>query len=249
MRTGSFGRLRSTTSSAVMIFVRLAIAATSIGRRRQSTSPVSRSKTSPARGGLRSCTWNASTPPSGTSGTGSASTSAASDARGSVGAAATGGDPAASGRLGDAPWPPSSKDHTAAAPTPTGAARIARTAISRGIPDLRRAPSVSGRTGTGGCVRPVVVLVDVVREQLDREQPEHEATDVGKVRDAAARAGRLAERGQQLQQEPHPEYEQRGQSDHGEDDDDEHDGHHAGARIQPRVRAEHPGYGAAGAHR
>jgi hypothetical protein len=43
----------STTSSAVITFVRLATARRSRGRRRHSTSPVSRSKSSPARGGRR----------------------------------------------------------------------------------------------------------------------------------------------------------------------------------------------------
>ena len=90
MRTGSGGRVCSTTTSAVMIFVRLAIGSTRSGSWRQSTSPLSRSNTSPARGGLRSPRWKASTAPRSTSGTGSASTIAS----GSVGAgveARTGG--------------------------------------------------------------------------------------------------------------------------------------------------------------
>ena len=61
------------------------------------------------------------------------------------------------------------------------------------------------------CCR-LVVLVHVVREQLDREQPEQEAADVGEVRHPAPGApDRLAERGKQLQQEPQPQHEQRGQ--------------------------------------
>src|SRR5829696_1567909 len=66
MRTGSLGWLRSTVRSAVMIFVRLAIGSTRSGRWRHSTSPVSTSNTSPARGGLFRWTWKASIPESGT---------------------------------------------------------------------------------------------------------------------------------------------------------------------------------------
>ena len=99
IRTGSFGWLRSTVSSAVMIFVRLAIGSTSVGRRRHSTSPVSTSNTSPARGGRRRCTWNASTPESGTAGVGSPSMSGAGS-RGAWGAAGVGGVPTANGTAG-----------------------------------------------------------------------------------------------------------------------------------------------------
>ena len=44
--------MRSTTTSAVMILVRLAIGSTRIGSWRQSTSPLSRSNTRPAARGL-----------------------------------------------------------------------------------------------------------------------------------------------------------------------------------------------------
>src|SRR5215207_4700553 len=133
-----------------MIFVRLAIGKTSSGRRRHSTSPVSTSNTSPARGGLRNRTWKASTPPSGTSGTGSASISGAGS-RGSSGAPATGGEPTASGGLDVPPDAPSWSSEThATAATPAGAARMATIAISPGSRERRRPPWSTGRGERGG---------------------------------------------------------------------------------------------------
>ena len=64
MRISSLACLCSTTSSAVMIFVRLAIGVRFSGLRRQSTSPVVRSTTMPARGGSLKRRWNASAPAS-----------------------------------------------------------------------------------------------------------------------------------------------------------------------------------------
>ena len=62
MRTGSLGRVRSTTISAVMILVRLAIGSRCSALRRHSTSPVLTSISSAARGCLRKCSRKASTP-------------------------------------------------------------------------------------------------------------------------------------------------------------------------------------------
>ena len=100
--TASAARVSSTTTSAVMIFVRLAIGRTRSGRRRHSTSPVSRSNTRPARGGFRRRTWTASTPPSGIEGTGSPSINGAGS-RGSSGTARADGVPTASANAGAPP--------------------------------------------------------------------------------------------------------------------------------------------------
>ena len=75
IRTGSFGLARArSTSSAVMIFVRLAIGSTRSGRcAPQHLARVRRRTRARRAAACRSCTWKASTPASGTSGAGSAS--------------------------------------------------------------------------------------------------------------------------------------------------------------------------------
>ena len=70
IRTGSDGFAREVTTSAVMIFVRLAIGSDVSGLHLNSTSPDETSNTSAARGGLRMRMWKESTPVIGTSGTG-----------------------------------------------------------------------------------------------------------------------------------------------------------------------------------
>src|SRR5919108_243848 len=154
MRTGSFGRVRSTTSRAVMIFVRLAIGSRSSGRRRHNTSPLRTSNTSPARGGRRRSTWKASTPESRTSGSGGVRVN---------GPCSRGGGPIAGGGLAasggvDGPDDPASapNEKYAAAPTATGASRSAAiTARPRGRRRRLRPPASRGarcdrRSRTGG---------------------------------------------------------------------------------------------------
>ena len=151
IRTGSFGWLRSTVSSAVMIFVRLAIGSTSVGRSRHSTSPVSTSNTSPARGGRRRWMWNASTPESGDGRRGLA----LDQRRGFAGRLRRGRRGRRAHRQrhggGAVALVAGRTSRYAAAATPNGAARIARTAISRPARDRRRPPC---RTGAGDRRRP-----------------------------------------------------------------------------------------------
>ena len=83
-------------------------------------------------------------------------------------------------------------------------------------------------------MRPLVVLVFSVREQLDRRQAEQEPADVGEVGNAAAprrRRGKVARPIERLEEEPGTQDEQGGLFDDREEDDDEQQRDHARAWI------------------
>src|SRR5215212_8776408 len=118
----------------------------------------------------------------------------------------------------------------------TNSVRNASRAVNRSA-----APATSVRIGLEPRVGELLPALALIGEQLDREQPEREAADVGEVGDAAARPGRVevevAE--EQLLHEPEPEDDQGRQLEDREEEHDEDDRDNAGAREQQEVAAQH----------
>ena len=216
---------RSTTTSAVIIFVSDAIGRTTVGSRRQSTRPVSRSNSSADFGGFLNLILTGSP--------GRSSRTASGE--GAV-------PPPASGAVAESFSGPGRRrrrlDH--------GRVRRSLDQVMRAEPaaaDQQQHHEAEDAPHQRNATRSVWRLTRLlIGERPDREQPEDEPADVGEVRDAAARrtaADVEVARTAPARRNQMPEHEQRRKFEDREEEDDEDHRHDLRAREQQDVAAEH----------